>query len=395
VPVSPDLLDRYARLIVRVGANVQPGQLVLLNTVSPEHAPLVRAVAREAYEAGARYVDVQYGELFAKRAMIEHAAEETLTWSPPWQVQRMKAVTEEQGALISISGNPDPEIFAGLDESRVGRARPTELARASLEVSSGGGNWVIVACPSAGWAEQVFGEPDVDRLWDAVARCVRLDEDDPVEAWREHVDRLERRAAVLNERAFDHLRFRGPGTDLTVGLFPGTRWVAGSDRTDFGVSHVANMPTEEVFASPDPRRTEGTVRSTRPLQLGGTLVRDLAIRFEGGRAVQIDASTGADVMREHVAADENGARLGEVSLVDATSRVGETGLVFYDTLFDENAACHIALGAGISSSYDGPELNESTIHTDFMIGGPEVDVDGVTADGETVPLLRDNVWQLD
>src|SRR4051812_15633451 len=314
--VSTDLLERYARLTVQVGANVQPGQLVFVEAVAADHAPLVRAVAREAYRAGARYVDVHYGEAHAKRAMIEHAADETLTWSPPWEVERIRALADAEGALISIQANPEPEIYAGLDESRVGKARPTELAREKLKISDGGANWVIIACPSPGWAQQVFGEPDVDRLWDEVARCVRLDEDDPVAAWREHIARLEARAAAVTERRFDHLRFRGPGTDLTVGLFAETRWLTALEASRFGVDHVANMPTEEIFASPDPRRTEGVVRSTRPLQLGGTVIRDLVVRFEGGRAVEVDASSGAEVLRQQAATDEGSPRLGEVPLAD-------------------------------------------------------------------------------
>ncbi len=264
--VSADLLEAYARLTVRVGANVQPGQLVLVNA-QVEHAPLVRAVVRQAYEAGARYVDVAYGDQHARRAMIEHADEEMLSWSPPWAVERLHALEADGGAIVSISGNPEPEILADLDGRRVGKARPRELAKQSLRLSDGIANWVIVACPTAGWAQAVFGEPDVDRLWDAVASAVRLDEPDPVAAWQEHIGRLEERANALNERRFDHLRFRGPGTDLTVGLFPQTLWQAALDETRSGIKHVANMPTEEIFASPDPARTEGVVRSTRPLEI--------------------------------------------------------------------------------------------------------------------------------
>jgi aminopeptidase len=279
-----------------------------------------------------------------------------------------------------------------------------EVAEASLRLSDGLCNWSIVAYPNAGWAQTVFGAPDVERLWDAVAHAVRLDADDPPAAWREHIARLEERAAALNERRFDHLRYRGPGTDLTIGLHQDSAWQAALDRSN-GIDHVANMPTEEVFTTPDSRRVEGHVRSTLPLQIQGNIVRDLEIRFEGGRAVEVRAGSGEDVMRTHVATDDGAARLGEVALVDGHSAVGETGLVFYDTLFDENASSHIALGAPILQAVPwahelGVEervekgVNHSTVHTDFMIGSNELEIDGVTTSGEAVPILRAGDWLL-
>jgi aminopeptidase len=403
VSAAEDRLRKYARLAVEVGLNLQPGQVLAVNALI-EHAPFAREITRAAYEAGASYVDVQYGDQHVRREHIANAAEDQLGYSPPWAVERYDELGRIGGALLAISGNPEPELYADLDGERVGKARMKEVAEASLRLSDGLCNWSIVAYPNEGWAHTVFDEPDVERLWDAVAHAVRLDTDDPVAAWRAHLARLQARAAALNERRFDHLRYRGPGTDLLIGLHPESTWQAALDHSN-GIDHVANMPTEEVFTTPDSRRVEGVVRSTLPLQIQGNIVRDLEIRFEGGRAVEVKAGTGQDVMRTHVATDDGAARLGEVALVDGHSAVGETGLVFYDTLYDENAASHIALGAPILQAVEWageltPEqrvekgVNHSSIHTDFMIGSNELEVDGVTLAGEAVPILRNGDWLL-
>jgi aminopeptidase len=337
-------------------------------------------------------------------AHIAAAADDALGYSPPWLVTRLREFGETGGALVAITGNPEPELYADLDGERVGKARMREVAEESLKLTDGLCNWTIVAYPNEGWAQTVFGEPDVERLWDAVGTAVRLDEPDPVAAWRDHIARLQARATSLNERRFDHLRYRGPGTDLTIGLHPDSEWQAALDESR-GIKHVANMPTEEVFTTPDARRVDGTVRSTLPLQIQGNIIRGLEVRFEGGRVAEIHAESGEEVMRTHAATDDGAARLGEVALVDGHSRVGKTGLVFYDTLFDENASSHIALGASIVQAVPGASelsaeerhergVNHSSIHTDFMIGSNELEIDGVTAGGDAVPIMRNGDWLL-
>ena len=248
-------LERYARLAVEIGANVGEGQVVWL-TGAPEHAPLVRAIARCAYERGARYVDVDYQDPYARRARIEHAPDESLGWTPPWVLARLEYIAAERGALIQVIGDPDPELMADLDGTRVGKTRMRELSERYMDATNKRLiNWTIVGCPTEGWAESVFGEPDVERLWDALVDTTRLDEPDPVDAWRRHIDTLVERASLLDERRFDSLHFRGPGTDLTIGLTPRTRWCTAAEETVNGRRHVVNMPTEEVFTTPDRRRT--------------------------------------------------------------------------------------------------------------------------------------------
>ena len=392
---NDDRLERYAELAVRVGANVQEGQEVFIRGLV-EHAELVRALTRQAYRAGASFVSAGYDDQHVKRAMIEFGPDEALAYSPDWQKAQTEGMTGN--AFLGTTGNPEPELLADLDGERVGRAIPLEIAeirrRQNRENSV---NWCGVGAPTEGWARQVLGEPDVERLWELVALCMRLDESDPVAAWREHLDRLDARAAGLTERKPDALRYRGPGTDFTVGLLPTARWGSARFRTAGGIEYVANMPTEEIFTTPDPRRAEGTLRSSLPLNLGGQLVRGLEFTFEDGRIVRVEAETGADVVRGHLANIENADRLGELALVTKESRVGQTGTLFYSTLFDENATCHIAYGAGLPYAFDGePDeaMNISNIHVDFMVGGPDLEVDALLADGTELPLIRNEEWQL-
>ena len=388
-------LERYAELAVRVGANVQPGQEVFVHGLV-EHFGLVRALTRQSYRAGASYVNVAYSDQHVRRAMIELGPDEALAHSPEWL--KTLARTTAGNALLATMGNPEPELLADLDGDRIGRAMPLEVAEIRRQQHRDNSvNWCGVGAPTEGWARQVLGEPDVERMWELVAFCFRLDEPDPVDAWREHLDRLDARAAALTERAPDALRYRGPGTDFTVGLLPSAHWGSARFRTAGGIDYVANMPTEEIFTTPDPRRAEGTLRSSLPLSLDGQLIRDLQLTFEDGRIVQVEADTGADMVRSHLATIENADRLGELALVTKESRVGQSRTLFYDTLFDENATCHIAYGNGLPYAFDGePDeaMNVSNIHVDFMVGGPELAVDALLPDGTEVPLIRDEEWQL-
>jgi len=382
---------------------VQPGQIVAVSC-EPGKEFMVRAIAASAYRHGAKFVDVQYFDPWVKRARVEYARDEDLDFIPDWHGQRLLALGEVGAARVGLSGPVAPGLLEDLDPARVGRDRFPALKEAGKVVNDRTTNWTIAPCPTPAWAKVVFPDLDdaeaLERLERHLVHVCRLDEDDPVAAWRERADFLVATAERLTQRSFDALHYQGEGTDLTVGLLPNARWAAARFERADGLEHMPNLPTEEVFTSPDPGRVDGTVASTKPLVLmDGTVVRNLRVRFEGGRAVQIDADSAAETLRTICARDEGAARLGEIALVDREGRIGQLDTVFYDTLLDENAASHIAFGQGFpfllgSTNGDRGEVNASEIHIDFMIGSNELAVTGMTKSGERVPVLRDGSWQI-
>jgi aminopeptidase len=394
-------LERLADLVVGFGANVQRDQIVAV-TCEPGKERLTRAIAASAYRRGAKFVDVQWFDPWVKRARIAHARDETLDFVPEWYGERILALGNAHAARIALSGASAPGLLEDLDPVRAGKDRLPALKESGTVVNDRTTNWSIIPCPTEAWAKLVF--PDLSEqealaaLDDRVMHVLRLDEPDPIAAWRDRVDTLVSIAGRLTERRFDGLHYKGPGTDLTVGLLPGAAWQAAHFKTVDGIVHLPNIPTEEVFTTPDPERTEGHVASSKPLVLAdGTVVRNLRMRFEGGRAVQIDADSAQDTMRTIAEHDSGAARLGEVALVDADGRIGKLDTVFYDTLIDENAASHIALGQGfpfLIADEDRDRSNESQIHIDFMIGTPEMTVTGITAEGDRVPVLVQGQWQI-
>jgi len=397
-------LDRLATLAVRVGLNLRQGQELVM-TAPIEAMPLVRRIAEHAYKAGATLVTPLIGDDEVALARYRHATDDAFDVAPGWLFNAMADAFRGGAARLAVVGD-DPTLLSGQDPARVARANKARSIayRPALELITGFAiNWNIVPAATPGWARQVFpGLPEdeaVARLWDAIFAACRVDRADPVSEWARHNATLHARTAFLNGKDFSELHFRGPGTDLRVGLADGHLWSGGAEAAKNGITCNPNIPTEEVFTTPHKDRVEGVVRSTKPLAYQGTLIEDIAVRFEGGRIVEANASKGAEVLRKVIATDEGAARLGEVALVPHSSPISASGLLFRNTLFDENAASHIALGQAYTTCLRDSTgvamealakrgANASLIHIDWMIGSGEVDLDGITQSGAVEPLMR-------
>jgi aminopeptidase len=396
------MIEQFADLVVRAGANVQPGQGVVLRS-DTAHLEIARVVTEAAYAAGASWVEPIFSDGPMRQSAVRHASLETLSTSRGWALARIEEWRSGGWASILLAGDPDPHLFDGLDPARVA-AQPIEEAQAMRRAMFGGMRWTIAAAPNAGWAAQVFGEPDVDRLWQAVGTAMRLDTADPVAEWQTRSATLGARGRQLDALELTELRYVGEGTDLTVGLPAGVRWTGGGLIDEAGLPYLPNLPTEEVFTSPDRRRAEGVIRLTKPVVIAGQLVTGLVVTFKDGTVVDVAATAGADVVRAQLETDEGARHLGEVSLVDRDSRIAKAGIVFHNTLFDENAGCHVAWGQSFPFAVDDGMamtvaqrsdlgLNESSVHTDVVVGGDGITVTGV-GKGGTVEIIREDEWVL-
>lgn len=407
-PSHDERLDRLAAVAVHVGLGLRPGQELVM-TAPLEAAPLARRITEHAYRAGASLVTTLYGDEEATLMRFRHAPDDSFDKATGWLFDGMAAAFRGGAARLAISGD-NPSLLAHEDPAKVARANRARSTayRPALELIAGFDiNWTIVSYATPAWAQAVFPdlseEAAVARLWEAIFAASRVDGDDPVAAWAAHNAALAARTAFLNAHRFRALRFRGPGTDLTVGLADGHEWCGGASTAKNGIVCNANIPTEEVFTTPHRDHVDGVVRSTKPLSYQGTLIEDIAVRFSEGRIVEATARTGQDVLARVIETDEGARRLGEVALVPHSSPIAASGLLFFNTLYDENAASHIALGQAYSKCFVGGDTmseeelasrgaNRSLIHIDWMIGSAEIDVDGLAADGAATPVMRKGEW---
>jgi aminopeptidase len=413
------MMQKYAELIVKVGLNLHPGQRLLIGApvlwilgTPIETAPLIRCIAAEAYKAGAALVDVIWRDDQLEITRFKHAPADSFAEYPTWQVDAALDYAKRGDALLfvlaetpGLLGQQDPNAVATAQQSAFKHTKQITEYYAQRELQC-----MIISAVVAGWAAMVF--PDVPpekqetRLWDAIFEVCRVKEDDPLSAWKNHIKQLESRSQYLNQKKYTALKITAPGTDLTVGLPGGYNWTSSHITTSKGISCVTGFPCEELFTVPHKDKTEGFVTATKPTNYGGSLIENLNLTFSKGRVVKVTADRGEDIIRKSIETDEGASRLGEIALLPHSSPVSQSGLLFYNTLIDENAANHIALGNGYKFNLQGGESmsdnkfksaggNQSQIHIDFMIGSAEMDVDGLKKDGKSEPIMRAGEWAFD
>ncbi|MDI7742608.1 aminopeptidase [Lysinibacillus fusiformis] len=401
-------LEQFAELAVKIGVNIQKGQYLLINT-STDTLEFTRIVVKKAYEAGAGRVQVNLTDPEITRSFYELGAEEEFSKFPKWTVAQRHELIERKGALLWIDAE-DPDLLAGIPSSRISaqeKASGTALVRYRKAIMNDEIAWSIIAVPSKKWAAKVF--PDLDEseqmqaLWEAIFKTVRIGEGDAVENWRKHIDTLQDRAEQLNNMKIAKLHYKAPGTDLTIELPEKHLWISGSSKTPEGSTFIANMPTEEVFTLPAKYGVNGVVSSTKPLAYQGNIIDQFSLKFEKGKIVEARAEVGNDLLQELITQDEGSSFLGEVALVPHKSPISESGILYYNTLFDENASNHLAIGEAYPTCYEGGQqleegqleslgINVSITHVDFMIGSAEMDIDGILPDGTKQPIFRKGNW---
>jgi len=412
-----EYLRKYAEAIVKVGLNLRAGQrLIITNAVArgvpPATRPLIHEVAKAAYAAGARFVDVIWGDEEMLRIRLQHAPADSFVEYPKWHVSGILDMIRNGDALLSVYGN-DPDVYAGLDPERVGAMQKSHLENyqeIGLNITRNAINWCVVAAAAPAWAAKIF--PDLkpkqaeEKLWQAIFETTRVVEPDPVAAWGEHIKNLRKRADYMQARKYSSLHYKSQDTDFTLGLPPGHKWISAQSLAENGVLFTANMPTEEIFTLPDRQRADGTVHSTIPLSYGGSLIEDFQVTFQDGKVVKVSAKKNEAMLQKLVDTDEGSHHLGEVALVPASSPIAMRGHLFYNTLFDENASCHIAIGRAYRFTLTGGEElsdeefsaaggNTSLTHVDFMIGSLQMDIDGLREDGTREPVMRSGEWAFD
>lgn len=401
-------LDRLAEVAVKVGLGLKEGQELIMS--APMDAlPLARKITEQAYKAGAKLVTTFYGDDPSVLARFQYGQDASFDYAPTWLQDGIANGFRSGAARLAIAG-ANPALLAKQDPAKVARANvaASKAGKPAMElITRHEINWTIVAAATPDWAKLVFpDEPEeaaIAKLWDAIFASSRVNVEDPVAEWKQHGERLKKRVDLLNGKRFSALHFKGQGTDLKVGLADDHLWAGGGTTAGNGIYCQPNIPTEECFTTPHKDRVDGTVRASKPLSHQGTLIENIAVRFEGGRIVEATATAGEDVLNRLISTDEGARRLGEVALVPHNSPIAQSGILFWNTLFDENAASHIALGQAYSTCLIGGEkmdsaqlatlgANESLIHVDWMIGSAEMDVDGINADGTAEPLMRKGAW---